>query len=303
MTTPAPTRSPRAPGRASARPRADVDRRTARRARPAVGTLVLGALAVVGLALLVLPLVALLAATPWGDMAALVADPAVVEALRLSVVTAACTTVVCLVVGVPLAWVLARDDVPGGRLVRSLVTVPLVLPPVVGGVALLLLLGRRGLLGSRLDAWFGVTVPFTSVAVVLAQVFVALPFLVLTVEGALRGADRRRALVAETLGASPAYVLRRVTLPSVAPGVAAGAALCFTRALGEFGATVTFAGNFPGTTRTVPLAVYLAMDAAPEQAVAMSVLLLVVSVAVLVAMRGRWVGGLPGRGRTRRGNR
>ncbi|UCN13178.1 ABC transporter permease [Cellulomonas iranensis] len=303
MTTPAPTRSTRAPGTASAGPPAGADRRTARRARPAVGTLVLGALAVVGLALLVLPLVALLAATPWGDMAALVADPAVVEALRLSVVTAACTTVVCLVVGVPLAWVLARDDVPGGRLVRSLVTVPLVLPPVVGGVALLLLLGRRGLLGSRLDAWFGVTVPFTSVAVVLAQVFVALPFLVLTVEGALRGADRRRALVAETLGASPAYVLRRVTLPSVAPGVAAGAALCFTRALGEFGATVTFAGNFPGTTRTVPLAVYLAMDAAPEQAVAMSVLLLVVSVAVLVAMRGRWVGGLPGRGRTRRGDR
>lgn len=290
MTTPAATGAGRRPERLARR-------------RPPAGTLVLGVLAVVGLALLVLPLVALLAATPWGDLLRLVADPAVVEAMRLSLVTAGCTTAVCLVVGVPLAWVLARDDLPGGRLVRSLVTVPLVLPPVVGGVALLLLLGRRGLLGSRLDTWFGVTVPFTSVAVVLAQVFVALPFLVLTVEGALRGADRRRALVAETLGATPAYVLRRVTLPAVAPGVAAGAALCFTRALGEFGATVTFAGNFPGTTRTVPLAVYLAMDTAPDQAVAMSVLLLVVSVAVLVAMRGRWVGGLPGRGRTRRGDR
>jgi len=255
---------------------------------------VLVVLAALGVAVLVLPLVALLVATPWRDLPALVADPAVLQALRLSLVTAGCATLVGLVLGVPLAWLLAHDDLRGTWLLRSLVTVPLVLPPVVGGVALLLLLGRRGLLGRSLDAWFGVTVPFTSVAVVLAQVFVSLPFLVLSVEGALRGADRRRALAAQTLGASPGYVLRRVTLPAVAPGVAAGAALCFTRALGEFGATVTFAGNFPGTTRTMPLAVYLAMDTAPEQAVAMSVLLLVLSVAVLVALRGRWVGGLPG---------
>ncbi|MCC2314753.1 ABC transporter permease [Cellulomonas xiejunii] len=254
---------------------------------------VLVGLAGLGVAVLVLPLVALLLATPWHDMTTLVADPTVLQALRLSLVTAGTATLVALVLGVPLAWVLAHDDLRGGWLLRCLVTVPLVLPPVVGGVALLLLLGRRGLLGGTLEAWFGVTVPFTSVAVVLAQVFVSLPFLVLAVEGALRGADRRRALAAQTLGASPAYVLRRVTLPAVAPGVAAGAALCFTRALGEFGATVTFAGSFPGTTRTMPLAVYLAMDTAPEQAVAMSVLLLVLSVAVLVAMRGRWVGGLP----------
>ena len=258
------------------------------------GSRVLVALAAAGVAVLVLPLVALLAATPWQDLPALVADPAVLQALRLSLLTAGSATLVALVLGVPLAWLLARDDLRGAWLLRALVTVPLVLPPVVGGVALLLLLGRRGLLGTSLDAWFGLTVPFTSVAVVLAQVFVALPFLVLAVEGALRGADRRRALAAQTLGASPAYVLRRVTLPAVAPGVAAGAALCFTRALGEFGATVTFAGSFPGTTRTMPLAVYLAMDSAPEQAVAMSVLLLGLSVAVLVVMRGRWVGGLPG---------
>lgn len=262
------------------------------RVRP--GTVALAAVAALGAAVLVLPLAALLVATPWHDLVDLVRDPGVAQSLRLSLGTAACTTAVCLVLGVPLAWVLAHDDVPGTWLLRSLVTVPLVLPPVVGGVALLLLLGRRGLLGARLDAWFGVTVPFTSVAVVLAQVFVAMPFLVLAVEGALRGADRRRALAAQTLGASPAYVLRRVTLPAVAPGVAAGAALCFTRALGEFGATVTFAGNFPGTTRTVPLAVYLAMDTAPDQAVAMSVVLLALSVVVLVALRGRWVGGLPG---------
>lgn len=255
---------------------------------------VLVVLAAVGTAVLVLPLVALLVATPWADLPGLLGDPAVLEALRLSLLTACCATAAALLLGVPLAWVLAHDDLPGAWLLRALVTVPLVLPPVVGGVALLLLLGRRGLVGGALDAWWGVTVPFTSVAVVLAQLFVSLPFLVLAVEGALRGADRRRALAAQTLGASPAYVLRRVTLPAVAPGVAAGAALCFTRALGEFGATVTFAGSFPGTTRTMPLAVYLAMDAAPEQAVAMSVLLLLLSVVVLVALRGRWLGGLPG---------
>ncbi|MBO3087288.1 molybdate ABC transporter permease subunit [Cellulomonas dongxiuzhuiae] len=258
------------------------------------GGAVLVALAVVGTAVLVLPLVALLLATPWTALPTLVADAQVLQALRLSLLTAGCATLAALVLGIPLAWVLAHDDLRGAWLLRSLVTVPLVLPPVVGGVALLLLLGRRGLLGGTLDTWFGVTVPFTSVAVVLAQLFVSLPFLVLSVEGALRGADRRRALAAQTLGASPAYVLRRVTLPAVAPGVAAGAALCFTRALGEFGATVTFAGSFPGTTRTMPLAVYLAMDAAPEQAVAMSVLLLLLSVAVLLALRGRWLGGLPG---------
>lgn len=258
------------------------------------GGVLLVALASVGTAVLVLPLVALLLATPWSALPTLVGDPTVLQALRLSLLTAGTATLVALALGVPLAWVLAHDDLRGAWLLRSLVTVPLVLPPVVGGVALLLLLGRRGLVGGALDTWFGVTVPFTSVAVVLAQLFVSLPFLVLSVEGALRGASRRRALAAQTLGASPAYVLRRVTLPSVAPGVAAGAALCFTRALGEFGATVTFAGSFPGTTRTMPLAVSQAMDSAPEQAVAMSVLLLLLSVAVLVALRGRWLGGLPG---------
>ncbi len=273
--------------------------RTRARVTASAGSRALVALAGVGVAVLVLPLLALLLATPWTDLPALVADRAVLQALRLSLATATCATGVSLLLGVPLAWVLAHDDRRGAWLLRALVTVPLVLPPVVGGVALLLLLGRRGLLGGVLHAWTGVTVPFTSVAVVLAQVFVSLPFLVLSVEGALRGTDPRRAQVAQTLGASPAYVLRRVTLPAVAPGVAAGAALCFTRALGEFGATVTFAGSFPGTTRTMPLAVYQAMDAAPEQAVAMSVLLLCLSVTVLVALRGRWLGGLPRAGAAR----
>jgi molybdate transport system permease protein len=195
------------------------------------------------------------------------------------------------VLGIPLAWVLARARFPGRSLVRALVTVPLVLPPVVGGVALLLLLGRRGLLGQHLDAWFGLTIPFTTTAVVLAEAFVALPFLVIAVEGALRGADPRYEDAAATLGASRFTVFRRVTLPMVAPGVVAGAVLCFARALGEFGATITFAGSFPGVTRTMPLSVYLALETEPEAAIVLSLVLLAVSVLVLATLRDRWVTG------------
>ncbi len=183
------------------------------------------------------------------------------------------------------------DPIPGLRVLRALVTVPLVLPPVVGGVALLLLLGRRGLFGGALEA-VGVTIPFTTLAVVLAETFVAMPFLVVSVEGALRGTDRRFEEAAATLGAGQLYVAARITLPAVAPGIAAGAALSFARALGEFGATITFAGNFPGTTRTMPLAIYLAMEQDPATAIVLSLLLLVLSVAVLVALRDRWVPGI-----------
>lgn len=248
-------------------------------------------LAALALAFLVLPLVALLVRAPWSALPAQLTSPEVGAALRLSLVGATSATVVCLVLGVPLAWVLARSSLPGRRLLRALVTVPLVLPPVVGGVALLLLLGRRGLLGQQLDTWFGVTVPFTTVAVVVAEAFVALPFLVIAVEGALRGADRRYEDAATTLGASRLYVLRRVTLPLVAPGVTAGAVLCFARALGEFGATITFAGNLPGVTQTMPLAVYLALETDPDAAIALSLVLLAVSVAVLAGLRDRWVAG------------
>ncbi len=195
----------------------------------------------------------------------------------------------CVLVGVPLAWVLARAEFPGRRLVRALVTVPLVLPPVVGGVALLLLLGRRGLLGRHLDELFGVTLPFTTPAVVLAEAFVALPFLVVAVEGALRGVDRRYEDAAAVLGASRLTVLTRVTLPLVAPGVVAGSVLCFARALGEFGATITFAGSYPGVTRTLPLEAYLALETDPERAVVLSLVLLLVSVAVLAGLRDRWL--------------
>ena len=245
--------------------------------------------AAVALALLVLPLVALVVRAPWGRLPELLA--AGTSPLLLSLGTASAATGFALLLGVPLAVVLSRasewSPVPR-RLLRALVTVPLVLPPVVGGVALLLLLGRRGLIGQFLP--FGI--PFTTAAVVIAQVFVSMPFLVLAVEGALRGADRRLELAAATLGASRWTVLRRITLPLVAPGVAAGALLCFARALGEFGATITFAGSLPGVTQTLPIATYLELQRDPDAAIALSLVLMVASAGVLVALRDRWVPGL-----------
>lgn len=247
--------------------------------------------AVIGLAFLLVPLVGLLVRAPWSTLPERLAGESVGQALRLSLVCASLATVVCLVLGVPLAWLLARGDVPGLGLLRALVTVPLVLPPVVGGVALLFVLGRRGLLGQHLDAWFGISLPFTTAGVVLAEAFVAMPFLVISVEGALRAADPRYEEAAATLGASRWLAFRRVTLPSILPGVVAGTVLCWARALGEFGATITFAGNFPGETTTMPLAVYLALESDPESAIVLSVVLLLVSVGVLAALRDRWISG------------
>ncbi len=235
-----------------------------------------------------MPLLALVVRAPWRDLPEQLTSPAVWDALRLSLVCATCATALSLVVGVPLAWLLARTDFPGRSLVRALVTLPLVLPPVVGGVALLLALGRNGVVGRWLDAWFGVTLPFTTAGVVLAETFVALPFLVISVEGTLRAADPRYEEAAATLGASRFTAFRRVTLPLIAPGVAAGAVLAWARALGEFGATITFAGNFPGRTQTMPLAVYLALQNDPAAAIALSLVLLAVSVAVLAGLRDRW---------------
>ena len=246
--------------------------------------------AVAGLAFLVLPLLGLLVRAPWAGMGERLAEPLVLEALRLSLVTATLATAICLLLGVPLAWLLARGNLPGRRLIRALVTVPLVLPPVVGGVALLLVLGRNGLAGRWLYEAFGISFPFTTAGVVLAEAFVAMPFLVISVEGALRAADARFEDAAATLGADRWTTFRRVTLPLVAPGVAAGAVLCWARALGEFGATITFTGNFPGTTQTMPLAVYLALQDDPDAAVVLSLVLLVVSLATLLLLRDRWLG-------------
>ncbi|MEU7924072.1 ABC transporter permease [Micromonospora sp. NPDC049107] len=242
-----------------------------------------------GLLFLVLPLAGLVIRAPWATLPQRLTAPGALTALRLSVQTATLATLLCLLLGVPLAWLLARVDFPGRRLARALVTVPLVLPPVVGGVALLLVFGRRGLLGGWLDATFGVTLPFTTAGVVLAEAFVAMPFLVIAVEGALRAADHRYEEAAATLGASRWTTFTHVTLPLVAPGIAAGAVLCWARALGEFGATITFAGNYPGRTQTMPLAVYLALETDLESAIVLSLVLLIVSVGILAALRDRWM--------------
>ncbi|WP_300430668.1 ABC transporter permease [uncultured Nocardioides sp.] len=243
----------------------------------------------VGAALLVVPLVALLLDTPWSDLGAQLADPAVRDALWLSGLTSALTVALCVLLGTPLAWLLARVDFPGRRLLRGLVAVPLVLPPVVAGVALVAALGRNGLLGGPLHDVTGWTIPYTTTAVVLAHTFVSLPFFVLSVEGSLRTAGERFDVVAATLGADRWTTFSRVTLPLALPGVAAGCVLAWARSLGEFGATITFAGNFPGTTQTMPSLIYTTLQADPAAARTLSMLLLVVSIGVLVGLRRRWL--------------
>jgi molybdate transport system permease protein len=250
----------------------------------------LGIPALVGALLLVVPLLALIVRAPWSHLLEILGTSEVLDALVLSLVTSTSATVISLALGVPLAWVLARSTAPGIRLLRSLVTLPLVLPPVVGGVALLLAFGRYGIIGQWLDDAFGITIAFTTVAVVLAETFVAMPFLVVAVEGALRSTDVGYDEAAATLGAGRWFVFRKVTLPLIRPSVIAGAVLCWARALGEFGATITFAGSLQGTTRTMPSAVYLALQTDIDSAIALSLLLLAVSVTVLFALRGHLVG-------------
>jgi len=233
-----------------------------------------------GVVFLGVPLLAVLAKAPWHALPDLVTSPASRTALRLSLECSAGALGVSLLLGVPLAWVLARLDFPGKAMLRALVLVPLVLPPVVGGVALLLAFGRHGLVPLH--------IAFTTRAAILAEAFVALPFLVLSVEGALLALDREYEEVAATLGSRPFATFRRVTLPLVAPALAAGSALAWARALGEFGATVTFAGSLPGVTQTLPSEIYQQLQTDPDTAVALSVLLLVVSLLVLLALRGRW---------------
>lgn len=244
--------------------------------------------AAVGIGFLLLPFVGLLARAPWSRLPQLIASPTVGEALRLSLGCAAGATVASVLFGVPVAWWLSHSSARVVPLVRAAVTLPLVLPPVVGGVALLLVLGRSGLVGQWLYVWLGVSLPFTPAAVVVAETFVAMPFLVITLDGAFRGRSGAHEEAAATLGMPPRVIFRQVTLPLVAPSLAAGAALAFARALGEFGATITFAGSFPGRTETVPLAVYHLMETDPPAAVALALVLLLVCLAVLLALRGSW---------------
>ncbi len=240
-------------------------------------------------AFLALPVLALLQRAPWSGLVDLLRRREVVDALGVSLLVSMVAAGIVLVLGTPLAWVLARVDVPFRRLVRALVILPMVLPPVVGGTALLFALGRRGLVGQWLERWFDLTLPFTTAGAVVAATFVALPFFVITVEGALRTSGDDLEQVASTLGADPLTVLRRITLPRLLPAMGAGLALAWARALGEFGATITFAGNLPGRTRTLPLATFQALESDPEAAVALSLVLLVVSLAVLLPTRHRWL--------------
>jgi molybdate transport system permease protein len=232
-----------------------------------------------------LPLVAMLTRVQWGDFMGLVTSESSVAALTLSLRTSATSTVLCVLFGVPMAMVLARTSFRGQQLLRSLVLLPLVLPPVVGGIALLYTFGRRGLLGHTFEV-LGIQVAFSTTAVIMAQTFVAMPFLVVSLEGALRTSGDRYEAAAATLGARPTTVFRRVTLPLVLPGLAAGAVLSFARALGEFGATITFAGSLQGVTRTLPLEIYLQREVDPDAAVALSLVLVVVAVAVIGLARG-----------------
>ncbi|GAA1904216.1 ABC transporter permease [Streptomyces sodiiphilus] len=264
----------RTPSRAIARPR-----------QPAVLT----APAVLAVALLAIPLLGVLAGAPWSELPARLGSARVREALGLSLLVSGWALLLSVLLGVPLAWVLARAHFPGKPLIRSLVLLPLVLPPTVAGVALLQGFGRSGLLGGPLEA-IGVSLPFTTAGAVLAAAFVSMPFLVITLEGALAGLDSSLEEAAASMGAGPLQILRLVTLPLVLPSLTAGAALTWARALGEFGATLTFAGNLPGVTQTLPLQVYLLLQEDPAGATAVSLLLVVIAAAVLLSLRGRWTG-------------
>lgn len=244
----------------------------------------------IGLVFLIIPLVGLMTRAPWTELPDELSQEIIRDALFRSLYTATMATIASLILGVPIAVVLAHGRFRGRGLVRALVTVPLVLPPVVGGVALFAALGRKGVVGEPFHDWTGYSLPFTTNAVIVAETFVAMPFLIIAVEGALRGADTRFTEAAATLGATRWYAFRRVTLPQVMPGVAAGAVLCWARALGEFGATVTFAGSLEGRTMVMPSAVYRELEAGrSDTAIALSLVLMLISIAVLASLREHWI--------------
>ena len=248
----------------------------------------MAAAAAIGVSLLVAPLIGLLTRVPWAELGTLLTSEVAVDALRISSIASAAAALIAVVVGVPVAWVLARVDFPGRSLLRGLVLLPLVLPPVVGGAALLFTFGRRGLLGEPLHRLTGIVLPFSTGGVILAVTFVSMPFLIVTVEGALRSLDPRYEGAAASLGAGRWTVLRRVTLPMIGPSLASGLILTWARALGEFGATIAFAGNLPGRTQTLPLAVFVQLESDRDAAVALSVVMVAISLAVLVVLRDRW---------------
>jgi len=243
-------------------------------------------------ALVIVPVAAVVWRTPWSNFWSAVSNDASRTALVLSLRTSVVATLLALIFGTPLAWFLANSNLRGRSLVRALIILPMVLPPVVGGVALLFAFGRRGLMGGLLNDWFGIRLAFTETATVMAQFFVAAPFFVVVMEAAFEQVDQRVVGAARTFGAGPWRTFLTVTIPLVGPSLIAATVLTWARALGEFGATITFAGNTPGRTQTVPLAVYSALESGDDSALALSMLMVIVSVAVLVALRGRWMGAL-----------
>lgn len=247
-----------------------------------------GALGIAAALFLALPVLGLVIRAPWSAMGERLSRPGVGDALRLSALCATASTLAALALGIPLGWLLANDRLPGRSLLRAIVLVPLLLPPLVSGIGLLSVLGRRGMAGRWLDRWFGFTLPFSTTGVIVAVTFVAMPFVVITMESGFRSIDRRLLGAAATMGAGPGPATRTITLPLVAPSLAASAALAWARSLGEFGATVTFAGNLPGRTQTLPLATFLALETDLDQAILLSMLLLGPTVIVLALLRNRW---------------
>lgn len=238
------------------------------------------AAAVLAVLLAALPLAGMAARVPWARVPELLGSEAARDALLLSLRTCALSTVLCILLGTPLAVVLSRSSGPMVALARTVTALPMVLPPVVAGLALLITLGRTGVVGQHLSV-LGIEIGFTTAAVVIAQTFVAMPFLVVALEGALRSVDSGLERIAASLGASPTRVLATVTLPLVLPALVAGATMSFARALGEFGATLTFAGSLQGTTRTLPLEIYLSREADTETALALAVVLIAVAAALM----------------------
>ncbi|MEY4224757.1 MAG: hypothetical protein RIS33_1691 [Actinomycetota bacterium] len=253
-------------------------------------------LAVFAIAFFALPFLGLVWKMPWSDIGRVLGKSEVRTALWLSIRTSIASALLAGVFGVPLAWLLARTNFPGRNFVRALCTMSMVLPPVVGGVALFFSFGRRGLFGQYLDQWFSFQLTFSVWGVIVAQTFVAMPFLVLTVEAAIRQADGRFEDAGRTLGATRSYVFRRITLPAIRPALVAGFVLAWARALGEFGATITFAGNFPGTTQTISIATYLALETDQRDALVLSIVMIATSFAVLLGLRDRWMGRTNGVG-------
>jgi molybdate transport system permease protein len=239
--------------------------------------------------LVALPILGIAFRAPWSRLGQIATDEVALDALRLSLIVATSAAAIALALGFPIAWVLARVPVRGNTVVRALVVLPLVMPPVVAGVGLLAAFGRRGILGGPLNDWFGIQITFTTWAAIIAAAFVSMPLAVLALESGLRSIDERLEQAASTLGASRWYVLRRVTIPLLGPQIAAAAVLAWARALGEFGATITFAGNLRGRTQTLPLAVYERLQSDPDAAVALSVVLIAVAVGVILALRGRFL--------------